>query len=70
MLYTYAHLMSAPYIGMYTILYLCYSGVIPLFQGTLGNLTSYLCWAWLAGPGWGIHTGGYLLTDDTERSHF
>ena len=41
-----------------------------LSSGTLGNLTSHLCWAWLAGSGWGIHAEDYLLTDDTDRSHF
>ena len=45
----------------------CYSGAIPLSPGTLGNLTSHLCWAWLAGSGWGIHARGYLIR---ERSHF
>ena len=42
----------------------------PLSPGTPGNLTSHLCWAWLAGSGCRIHAGGYLSTDDTERSHF
>ena len=36
--------------------------------GTLGNLTSHLCWAWLAGSGWEYMQG--LSQQMTERSHF
>ena len=58
----------------FALVYTCLSYVSqwcnPLSPSTLGNLMNHLCWAWLAGSGWGIHTGGYLSTDDTERSHF
>ena len=38
----------------------------PLSPGTLGNLTSHLCWAWLAGSGW-EYMQGIIYQQMTQR---
>ena len=46
----------------------CYSGVVHCPKVHWGNLTSHLCWAWLAGSGWEWeHMQGLIMS---ERSHF